>query len=48
LGHLAADHNNNNQKEQEAEKGQRNFVIIKQYLREMHDIVIEQHDLNNF
>jgi len=37
---------NNNREEQEAEEGRRNFEMTERYLREMHDIVVEQHDLN--
>ena len=39
---------NNNREEQEAEEGRRNFETTEWYLREMHDIVVEQRDLNNF
>ena len=39
---------NNDQEEQEAEEGRRNFEIIERYLREMHEIVVGQRNLNNF
>lgn len=39
---------NNDQEEQMAEEGRRNFELIERYLREMREIVVEQRNLNNF